>query len=101
MAPTVHRLNHVGSWLRPEAVKQLRQKAAKGDIEAADLRSQTDPHIAQVVKEQQKAGIKDISDGASLGGGSSCRHTKRADLAFPYRHRSGEFRRDYFRELEA
>jgi len=63
-------MNHVGSWLRPQEVKDLRSKAVKGDISQEELRKQTDPFIAQVVKDQQKVGLKDISD--------------------------GEFRRDYF-----
>lgn len=63
---SVHRMNHVGSWLRPQEVKDLRAKAVKGDISQEELRKQTDPFIAQVVKDQQKVGLKDISDGMSL-----------------------------------
>ncbi|KAK9899073.1 UROD/MetE-like protein [Cystobasidium minutum MCA 4210] len=68
--PAVSRCSHVGSWLRPQSVKDARAAFAKGEINEQKLRELTDPAIAEVVEQQRKAGLKEISD--------------------------GEFRRDYF-----
>ncbi|KAL7010346.1 hypothetical protein EMMF5_000369 [Cystobasidiomycetes sp. EMM_F5] len=62
MAAPVHRCSHVGSWLRPAEVKEQRTAFFEKKIGADELRKTEDKHIAQVVKEQQAAGLKDISD---------------------------------------
>lgn len=77
---SVHRMNHVGSWLRPQEVKDLRSKAVKGDISQEELRKQTDPFIAQVVKDQQKVGLQDISDGKPCFRKSECYKLSAASL---------------------
>lgn len=58
MAAPVHRCSHVGSWLRPAEVKEQRTAFFEKKIGADELRKTEDKHIAQVVKEQQAAGLK-------------------------------------------
>lgn len=60
--PAVSRCSHVGSWLRPQSVKDARAAFAKGEINEQKLRELTDPAIAEVVEQQRKAGLKEISD---------------------------------------
>lgn len=60
--PAVSRCSHVGSWLRPESVKEARAKSAKGEIDEKKLRELTDPAIADVVGQQRQAGLREISD---------------------------------------
>ena len=62
-APIVHRATHIGSWLRPAEVKQARTKFFAGESSPEELRKVEDKNIAEVVKEQQKIGLKSVSDG--------------------------------------
>jgi len=57
------RADHVGSLLRPAALKQAREKRAKGEITAADLKAIEDREIKDVVKKQEAAGLQSITDG--------------------------------------
>lgn len=57
------RADHVGSFLRPEAVMQARQRRADGEIDADDLRAVEDEAIAQVVRRQEDVGLRGITDG--------------------------------------
>jgi len=59
----VHRATHIGSWLRPAEVKEARTKFFAGEMSPEDLRKVEDKNIAELVKEQQKIGLKPISDG--------------------------------------
>jgi 5-methyltetrahydropteroyltriglutamate--homocysteine methyltransferase len=57
------RADHVGSLLRPAALKQARERRAKGEISAADLKAVEDREIEAVIKKQEAAGLQSITDG--------------------------------------
>src|SRR5262249_24258428 len=57
------RADHVGSLLRPAALKQARDKHAKGEIDDADLKAVEDREIKDVIKKQEAAGLQSIIDG--------------------------------------
>jgi 5-methyltetrahydropteroyltriglutamate--homocysteine methyltransferase len=57
------RYDHVGSFLRPQYLLEAREKKAKGEIGAAQLREVEDKAIAEIVKFQQDVGLKAITDG--------------------------------------
>lgn len=57
------RADHVGSLLRPEYVKEARDKAARGDITRDELRQIEDRAIIDAVKLQEDAGLQAITDG--------------------------------------
>jgi methionine synthase II (cobalamin-independent) len=57
------RADHVGSLLRPAALKQAREKRSKGEMTAADLRAIEDREIERVIKKQEEAGLQAVTDG--------------------------------------
>jgi len=57
------RADHVGSLLRPAALKKAREQRAKGEITAAQLKEIEDHEIARVIKKQEEVGLKSITDG--------------------------------------
>jgi len=57
------RADHVGSLLRPAALKEAREKRAKGDIDAAALKQVEDREIERVIKKQEEVGLRSITDG--------------------------------------
>jgi 5-methyltetrahydropteroyltriglutamate--homocysteine methyltransferase len=57
------RADHVGSLLRPAALKQARERRAKGEIDAAALRAVEDREIETVIKKQEAAGMQSVTDG--------------------------------------
>ena len=57
------RADHVGSLLRPAALKQAREQRAKGEISAADLKAVEDREIERVIKKQEEVGLQAITDG--------------------------------------
>ena len=57
------RADHVGSLLRPAAIKEAREKFAKGQIDAAALKAVEDREIERVIKKQEEVGLKSITDG--------------------------------------
>src|SRR6187402_2433694 len=57
------RADHVGSLLRPAALKEARAKFAKGQIDRAALREIEDREIERVIKKQEEAGLQSITDG--------------------------------------
>jgi 5-methyltetrahydropteroyltriglutamate--homocysteine methyltransferase len=57
------RADHVGSLLRPAALKAARDQRAKGDISAAQLKDIEDREIERVIKKQEDAGLQSITDG--------------------------------------
>jgi 5-methyltetrahydropteroyltriglutamate--homocysteine methyltransferase len=57
------RADHVGSLLRPAALKEAREKRAKGEIDAATLKSIEDREIADVIRRQEDIGLKAVTDG--------------------------------------
>jgi 5-methyltetrahydropteroyltriglutamate--homocysteine methyltransferase len=57
------RADHVGSLLRPAALKAARERRAKGEIGAAELTAVEDRAIEDVIKKQEAAGLQSITDG--------------------------------------
>jgi 5-methyltetrahydropteroyltriglutamate--homocysteine methyltransferase len=57
------RADHVGSFLRPAALKQARAKLAKGEISADALKEIEDREIEKIVKKQEEVGLKLATDG--------------------------------------
>ncbi len=57
------RADHVGSLLRPASLKTAREKRAKGEIAAADLKAVEDREIERVIKKQEEVGLQSITDG--------------------------------------
>lgn len=57
------RADHVGSLLRPQAVKEARAKRAAGEISADELRAVEDEAIRAVVAKQEAIGLKAATDG--------------------------------------
>jgi len=57
------RADHVGSFLRPQRLKEAREKKDRGELSAADLRAVEDECIREVVAMQESVGLQSISDG--------------------------------------
>jgi 5-methyltetrahydropteroyltriglutamate--homocysteine methyltransferase len=57
------RADHVGSLLRPAALKAAREKRAKGEIDAAALKAVEDKAIEDIIRKQEGVGLQSISDG--------------------------------------
>jgi 5-methyltetrahydropteroyltriglutamate--homocysteine methyltransferase len=57
------RADHVGSLLRPAALKAAREQRAKGEIDAAALKAIEDREIERVIKKQEDVGLQSITDG--------------------------------------
>jgi len=57
------RADHVGSLLRPPALKAARERRAKGEITAAELKAVEDREIEHVIRKQEEAGLQSITDG--------------------------------------
>ncbi len=57
------RADHVGSFLRPKYLIEARDRKARGEIGAADLRKVEDQAIAEIVKFQEDTGLQSITDG--------------------------------------
>jgi 5-methyltetrahydropteroyltriglutamate--homocysteine methyltransferase len=57
------RADHVGSFLRPQYLLEARDKKAKGQITAAELRKVEDQAITEIVKFQEDVGLQAITDG--------------------------------------
>lgn len=58
-----YRYDYVGSFLRPEALKEARSKFENGTIDAAALKDVEDACISDLVKKQKQAGYHFITDG--------------------------------------
>jgi len=57
------RADHVGSLLRPDAVKAAREKWLDGNLDANELRGIEDDAIRDVVRMQEAVGLHSITDG--------------------------------------
>ncbi|SDO11335.1 5-methyltetrahydropteroyltriglutamate--homocysteine S-methyltransferase [Alkalicoccus daliensis] len=55
--------DHVGSFLRPERLKQAREDISEGKISADDLRKVEDEEITKLVEKQKESGLKAVTDG--------------------------------------
>jgi 5-methyltetrahydropteroyltriglutamate--homocysteine methyltransferase len=63
MARPPFRADHVGSFLRPERLREARGRFAAGGLPAAELHAIEDACIREVVRAQEDAGLKAITDG--------------------------------------
>lgn len=57
------RYDHVGSFLRPKNLLEARERHAKGELTAEQLRTVEDKAIAEIVRFQEETGLKTITDG--------------------------------------
>src|SRR5580698_1916895 len=57
------RADHVGSLLRPAALRAARERHAKDEITTAALREVEDREIEAVIKKQEAVGLQSITDG--------------------------------------
>ena len=57
------RADHVGSLLRPAALKAARAKHAKGEITDAELKAVEDREIDRIINKQEEIGLKLATDG--------------------------------------
>ncbi len=57
------RADHVGSLLRPRALLEARDAHGQGEIGDAELRAVEDDCIRGVVRLQEDAGLRGITDG--------------------------------------
>src|SRR5437899_3059635 len=57
------RADHVGSLLRPVALKDARAKRAKGEISATDLKAVEDREIERAIAKQEEVGLSAVTDG--------------------------------------
>jgi methionine synthase II (cobalamin-independent) len=57
------RADHVGSLLRPAALKKAREQLIKGDITPVDLKLIEDREIERIIKKQEEVGLQSITDG--------------------------------------
>jgi 5-methyltetrahydropteroyltriglutamate--homocysteine methyltransferase len=57
------RADHVGSLLRPAALKEARAKREQGAITAAELAAVEDREIEKVIKKQEEVGLELATDG--------------------------------------
>ncbi|WP_101842097.1 5-methyltetrahydropteroyltriglutamate--homocysteine S-methyltransferase [Halobacillus sp. Marseille-P3879] len=55
--------DHVGSFLRPERIKEARFQKDRGKISAVELRNIEDEEIVKLVEKQKEAGLTSITDG--------------------------------------
>lgn len=57
------RADHVGSFLRPAALKEARAKREQGQITAAQLKEVEDREIEKIIRKQEEIGLKLATDG--------------------------------------
>ncbi len=57
------RADHVGSLLRPAALKEARAKRERGEIGGDELRRIEDREIENVIRRQEAIGLKSVTDG--------------------------------------
>jgi 5-methyltetrahydropteroyltriglutamate--homocysteine methyltransferase len=57
------RADHVGSLLRPAALKQARARREKGEITADALKEIEDREIEKVIARQESVGLQSVTDG--------------------------------------
>src|SRR5215831_18877938 len=57
------RADHVGSLLRPAALKAARGQRERGEITAAELAAVEDREIEKVIRKQEDIGLRLVTDG--------------------------------------
>jgi 5-methyltetrahydropteroyltriglutamate--homocysteine methyltransferase len=65
MSPTdpPFRAEHIGSFLRPPAIHEARDRWRRGDLDDDELRAISDREIAAMIERQAATGIRSITDG--------------------------------------
>jgi len=58
-----YRYDIVGSFLRPEALKQAREDFEQGNISAEELKEVEDQAIIDLIKKQEEVGLNAVTDG--------------------------------------
>jgi 5-methyltetrahydropteroyltriglutamate--homocysteine methyltransferase len=58
-----YRADHVGSFLRPAALKEARAQREKGAITAAELKAVEDREIEKIIRKQEEIGLQLATDG--------------------------------------
>ncbi len=58
-----YRFDIVGSFLRPETLKQARHQCSCGEISCSDLTQVEDAEIAKLVEHQKNVGLHAVTDG--------------------------------------
>jgi 5-methyltetrahydropteroyltriglutamate--homocysteine methyltransferase len=61
------RADHVGSLLRPAALKVARAKHARGEIGDQELKAIEDREIERVIRKQEETGLLSFTDGEFHG----------------------------------
>ena len=57
------RADHVGSLLRPAALKAARERRAKDEITTAALREVEDREVEAIIRKQEAIGLHAVTDG--------------------------------------
>jgi methionine synthase II (cobalamin-independent) len=57
------RADHVGSLLRPAALKKAREQRVRGEISPPDLTELEDREIERIIRKQEEVGLQSITDG--------------------------------------
>jgi 5-methyltetrahydropteroyltriglutamate--homocysteine methyltransferase len=57
------RSDHVGSLLRPQALKDARAKRAHGEITAEQLKAVEDREVEKAIRKQEEIGLQSVTDG--------------------------------------
>src|SRR5262245_29859181 len=57
------RADHVGSLLRPAALKKAREQRARGEMTPGQLKEIEDREIERVIRKQEEVGLKSTTDG--------------------------------------
>src|SRR5437764_12053111 len=57
------RADHVGSFLRPKRLLEARDRKARGEIGASELRAVEDDAIREIVEFQEDVGLQSVTDG--------------------------------------
>ena len=57
------RADHVGSLLRPPALKEARARRERGEISPEELKAVEDREIEKVIRKQEEVGLRSVTDG--------------------------------------
>ncbi|HEU5019765.1 MAG TPA: 5-methyltetrahydropteroyltriglutamate--homocysteine S-methyltransferase [Pseudolabrys sp.] len=93
------RADHVGSLLRPPALKQAFRRHAAKEVSDAEFAAVTDRCIRDAVAMQEEAGLQVVTDGEFRRGSYWGRFVDRTD-GFEIRPASFKFRNDQGHEIE-
>ncbi len=63
MAKPPFRADQVGSLLRPDALRAVRARFKRGEVDAAALKAAEDAAIVEAVRKQEEIGLQSITDG--------------------------------------